>query len=68
MVALGYTDTAEVVQKIDRIVMARRRENPADTYSRAKFLREVVNRALADFEMAPPQIRTRERVRSNVAA
>ena len=66
MIALGYKDTAEVVEKIDKIVMARRRENPADTYSRAKFIREVVNRALAEFEITSPK--TRERVRSSPAA
>ena len=61
MIALGYKDCAEVVEKIDQIVMARRRENPAVTYSRARFLREAVNRALHDLDVTPPKIRTRVR-------
>ncbi len=63
MISLGYKDNSEVVDKIDQIVMARRRENPAVLYSRAQFLREAVNRALADLEVAPTKTRTRERIR-----
>lgn len=68
MIALGYKDSSEVVDKIDQIVMARRRANPAVTYSRAQFLREAVNRALADLEATPPNIRTRQRVRFGATA
>ncbi|MDP4006815.1 hypothetical protein [Methylobacterium sp. NEAU K] len=68
MIGLGYKDTAEVVQKIDCIVLARRRENPGESYSRAAFLRDAVNRALAGVEVTPPKVRTRVRERSSAAA
>lgn len=68
MIGLGYKDTAEVVQKIDCVVLARRRENPGESYSRAAFLRDAVNRALAAIEVTPPRVRIRERVRSSAAA
>ena len=68
MIGLGYKDTAEVVQKIDCVVLARRRENPGESYSRAAFLRDAVNQALAAIEVTPPRVRIRERVRSSAAA
>ena len=68
MISLSYKDSHEIVEKIDCLVLARRRENPGESYSRAAFLREAVNRALAGVEVTPPQVRTRERVRSGAAA
>ncbi len=59
MIALGYKDTAEVVAKIDGIVIERRRANPAVTFSRAAFLREAVNRALAEVEVPPTKTSVR---------
>ena len=68
MIALGYKDTAEIVRTIDDIVMDRRRADPSVTYSRAKFIKEAVHRALAGIEVTPPRVRIRERVRSSAAA
>ena len=66
MVSLGYKDSPEVAERIDRFVWARRREDPTQTYSRSKFLREAVNRALAEHEAETPP-RVRERVRATAA-
>ncbi|MBA9065653.1 hypothetical protein GGQ91_005075 [Methylobacterium fujisawaense] len=66
MISLGYKERPDVVEKIDRIIRGRRRENPDATYSRGKFLREAVNRALADFEESLPKVRPRTRLRETV--
>ncbi len=66
MISLGYKDSPEVAARIDRFVWARRREDPTQTYSRSKFLRDAVNRALAEHEAEPP-VRVRERTRTNAA-
>jgi hypothetical protein len=68
VISLSYKDSNEVVEKIDCLVLARRRANPGESFSRAAFLREAVNRALAGIEVTPPKVRTRERVRSGTAA
>jgi hypothetical protein len=68
MIGLGYKDSLEVVAKIDQIVFERRRANPSVTFSRAAFLREAVNRALAEAEVPPTQIRVRMRERYRSAA
>lgn len=66
MTSLGYKERPAVVEQIDRIVRGRRRDNPNATYSRGKFLREAVNRALADFEESLPKVQPRPRLRETV--
>ena len=61
MIALCCRNSPEVVEKIDCIVLAKRRASPDTTYSRARFLKDAVDRAVADFEVLLPKVRTRQR-------
>ncbi|MCJ2110493.1 hypothetical protein MKK64_04600 [Methylobacterium sp. E-025] len=67
MISLSYKGSHEIVEKIDCLVLARRHENPGESYSRAAFLREAVNRALAGVEITPPKVRARVRERVSAA-
>ena len=66
MTALGYKECkADVVAKIDRIVVARRLADPTNTFSRSMFVREAVTRALANLEgKIQPAPKVRERARA----
>jgi hypothetical protein len=69
MIGLSFKGKPEDVSKIDCIVLAKRRENPSENYSRAAFVRDAVTRALAEYDVEPPTVRarTRERVRATAA-
>ncbi|AMB46904.1 hypothetical protein [Methylobacterium sp. AMS5] len=62
MIALGYKERADVVEKLDRAVQERRAANTTESYSRARFIREAVNRALDDLnDPVEPKVWTRRR-------
>lgn len=62
MIALGYKECPAVVERLDHAVRQRRAANTAESYSRAKFIREAVIRALDDLNYpTEPKDRMRRR-------